>query len=324
VQEQIAAIPAGAPGTPGADPASGTSVLATTFTDINKNNAEAKKEYTKAVKESTKEEQKNEAALNDKNKALKGNKNSVDRALNSVFKYGVALQFFRTIANQATRTVKELDKALTEQSIVTGKTRQETYKLLKSYQDLARETGYTTLEIAAIATQYFRQGKTQADALILTEAAAKAARISGISAGQSVNYLTTAVNGFMLSAKQAIDVSDKFAAIASQSASSYEELAIGLSKVASQANLAGMSIDYTLGLIAKGVETTREPAESIGTALKTIIARIRELSDYGRTLEDDMDLNNVEKQLQFVGVALRDQNGSLRSTQDVLDEIGRS
>ena len=324
MQEQIAAIPAGAPGTPGADPASGTSVLATTFTDVNKNNAEAKKEYTKAVKESTKEEQKNEATLNDKNKALKGNKNSVDRALNSVFKYGVALQFFRNIANQATRTVKELDKALTEQSIVTGKTRQETYKLLKSYQDLARETGYTTLEIAAIATQYFRQGKTQADALILTEAAAKAARISGISAGQSVNYLTTAVNGFMLSAKQAIDVSDKFAAIASQSASSYEELAIGLSKVASQANLAGMSIDYTLGLIAKGVETTREPAESIGTALKTIIARIRELSDYGRTLEDDMDLNNVEKQLQFVGVALRDQNGSLRSTQDVLDEIGRS
>ena len=117
-------------------------------------------------------------------------------------------------------------------------------------------------------------------------------------------------------------VSDKFASIAAQSATSYEEIAIALSKVAAQANMAGMSIDYTTALLAKGIETTREAPETIGTALKTIIARMRELTDYGATLEDGMNINNVETQLQYVGIALRDQNGELRSTEEVLDQLG--
>jgi hypothetical protein len=36
-----------------------------------------------------------------------------------------------------------------------------------------------------------------------------------------------------------------------------------------------------------------------------------------------MDINNVESQLQYVGIALRDTNGELRSTEDVLDELGK-
>lgn len=118
-------------------------------------------------------------------------------------------------------------------------------------------------------------------------------------------------------------VSDKFAALAASSATDYDDLAIALSKVASQANLAGMSMDFTLGLLAKGVETTKEAAESIGTALKTVIARMREITDYGETLEDGISLNNVEKQLDYVGIALRDTQGELRSTEDVLDDLGR-
>lgn len=66
-----------------------------------------------------------------------------------------------------------------------------------------------------------------------------------------------------------------------------------------------------------------EAPETMGTALKTIIARMRELSDYGATLEGDTDVNNVESQLAYVGIALRDANGELRSTEDVLDELGR-
>jgi TP901 family phage tail tape measure protein len=157
----------------------------------------------------------------------------------------------------------------------------------------------------------------------LTKAAAESARVAGISASQAVDYLTTALNGFQMSADQSLEVSDKFAALAASSATSYEELATALSKVASQANLAGMSMDYTLALLAKGVETTRESAESIGTALKTVVARMREITDYGDTLSDGTNINNVEKQLSMVGIALRGTDGQLRSTEEVLDEVGR-
>ena len=126
-----------------------------------------------------------------------------------------------------------------------------------------------------------------------------------------------------MSAQDALLVSDKFASIAANAATSYDEIATALSKVASQANLAGMSIDYTTALLAKGLETTREAPETMGTALKTIIARMREISDYGETLGGDTDVNNVESQLAYVGIALRDANGELRSTEVVLDELGK-
>lgn len=259
----------------------------------------------------------------DINTTAKNNSSSLGKAFKQFSLYAIALKTIKKAAKEAMSTIKELDKSLTEQAMVTGKTREQTYQLLSSYQRLAAQTGSTTKEIADLATQFMRQGKTTQDSLVLTEAAMSAAKVAGISASDSINYLTTALNGFQLSANDAMSVSDKFAAIAANAATSYDEIAIALSKVASQANLAGMSIDYTTALLAKGLETTREAPETIGTALKTIIARMRELSDYGETLGGDTDINNVESQLAYVGIALRNNNGELRSTEEVLDELGR-
>lgn len=236
--------------------------------------------------------------------------------------YAIALRSLKKALREAISTVKELDRALTEQAMVTGLTRKQTYGLLKEYQDMASRLGATTKEVSSTMTQFLRQGRSINESLKLTEAAVSAAKVAGISAADSINYLTTAVNGFRLSANDAMKVSDKFAAVAASAAASYEEVAIALSKVAAQANLAGMSIDYTTALLTKGIETTREAPETIGTALKTIIARMRELGDYGKTLEGDMDLNNVESQLAYIGIALRDDNGELRSTEAVLDDLG--
>lgn len=249
--------------------------------------------------------------------------NGLGKAFKELTLYSVALKALKQAGQEAVKTVQELDKYLTEQAMVTGKTREETYGLLKSYQDLATQCGATTKEIAGVATEYMKQGKTIQETLVLTEAAVKAAKVARVSVGDSVNYLTTALNGFRLEAEEAMRVSDKFAAVAASSATDYDELAIALSKVASQANLAGMSIDYTTALLTKGLETTREAPETMGTALKTIIARMREMGDYGETLEGDTDINNVETQLAYVDIALRNTNGELRSTEDVLDELGK-
>lgn len=256
-------------------------------------------------------------------KATDKQSSALGRAFKQFTLYHIAVRSVKTALREAVHTVKELDKYLTEQAMVTGLTREQTYGLVKEYQNLALQCGATTKEIASVATEYMKQGKTVQESLTLTKAAVSAAKVARVSVSDSVNYLTTALNGFRLSAEDAMRVSDKFAAVAASSATDYDELAIALSKVASQANLAGMSIDYTTALLTKGLETTREAPETMGTALKTIIARMRELSDYGETLEGDTDINNVESQLSYVGIALRDTNGELRSTQDVLDELGK-
>ena len=255
----------------------------------------------------------------------KENKNTglIGKAAKNLISYTVILGTMKRALRNAVETIQVLDKALTEQAMVSGMTREQVYGLLSSYQELAMASGATTKEVATVATEFFRQGKSSEEALTLTEAAVKAAKVASISTSDSVDYLTTAINGFKMSAEDAMDVSDRFAALAASSATSYEELAIALSKTASQANLAGMSMDYTLGLLAKGIETTREAPETIGTALKTVIARMREISDYGETLDGETNINNVEQNLSYVGIQLRTVSGELRSTEDVLDELGR-
>ena len=273
----------------------------------------------KEIDKKNKEDKDNAVDLSNKTDKQSG----FGKAFKQFSLYAIALRSIQKAVREASRTITDLDKALTDQAMVTGMTRKQTKALLTEYQALAAQLGTTTKEVAGVATEFIRQGKSVSEALTLTEAAVSAAKVAGISGSESVNYLTTALNGFQLAATDALKVSDKFAAIAATSATSYEELATALSKVASQANLAGMSIDYTTALLAKGIETTREAPETIGTALKTIIARMRELTDYGATLEGDTDVNNVETQLAYVGIALKDANGELRSTQEVLDELGK-
>lgn len=207
-------------------------------------------------------------------------------------------------------------------AMVTGKSREEVEQLVPRIQSLAKETSTAMTEIAGLITEYTKQGRTLEESFILAEETAKAAKIAGISAAESIQYMTSAINGFNLAATDATRVSDVFANIAAISATDYEQLAIALSKVSAQANLAGMSIEYTTALLAKGIETTQEAPESIGTALKTIVARMRELSDYGKTLEDGASVNKVESALAAAGIKLRDVNGEFRDLEAIFNELG--
>lgn len=289
---------------------------------IEKNIAEYKDAKVQ-IKEDLSKRESGEAVAKPEVKIDKPQITGLGRAIKQFSIFATVIRTLKSAASEAKKTIEELDKSITDQAMVTGKTRKEVYNLLRQYQVLAKELGSTSKEVAGVATEYLRQGKTVSESLELTQAAISAAKVASISASDSINYLTTALNGFQLASDQAMKVSDKFAAIAATSATNYEELAVALSKVASQANLAGMSIDYTTALLAKGIETTREAPETIGTALKTVIARMREMTDYGATLEGDTDVNNVETQLAYVGIALKDANGELRSTQDVLDDLGK-
>lgn len=218
--------------------------------------------------------------------------------------------------------VVKMDKALTDMSIATGMSRKETYALIPELNRLGQEAGAVATDMAALTAEYIKQGRSVKDSMSLATTTAKAAKISGLSTADTVQYMTSAINGFNLSAKDATRVSDVFAKTAAATATDFKDLAIALSKVGAQANSAGMSIEFTTALLAKGMETTQEAPESIGTALKTVVARMRELSDYGSVLEDDTSINKVERALDAVGVSLRNSNGEFRDLEEVFTELG--
>lgn len=247
---------------------------------------------------------------------------NLGKAVKSVLSIGAMWNLTKKIINESVNTISEMDKALTGMTVVTGQSREEVQNLVPQIRNLARETGSAMTEVAETITEYIRQGRSLSDSFILAEETAKAAKIAGISLSDSITYLTSTINGFNLAASDAAHVSDVFANVAAISATNYEDLAISLSKVSAQANLAGMSMEYTTALLAKGIETTQEAPESIGTALKTVVARMRELTDYGKTLEDGASVNRVERALSSAGVELRSVTGEFRNLEDVFNDLG--
>lgn len=104
----------------------------------------------------------------------------------------------------------------------------------------------------------------------LTTQTLRMARIAGLEAADATDAMTSALRGFnmALNEESAQRVADVYSALAAKSASNVEELSTAMSKVASLAHNANMDFETTATFLAQGIETTRESAETIGTALK--------------------------------------------------------
>jgi hypothetical protein len=73
--------------------------------------------------------------------------------------------------------------------------------------------------------------------------------------------------------------------------------------------------------LATLTSNTRESEEVVGTALKTIFARIQGLK-LGETLEDGTNLNKYSQALATVGINIRTTSGELKDMDIILNEMG--
>ena len=188
---------------------------------------------------------------------------SSHKMFRTLLKIYLVMQFslLKRVLRESIQVIKELDKSFTEIAMVTTFSTKEVWAMKDAMVGLSETTGLTIGEVAKLSVEFFRQGRSMSETMKLVEAAGIAARLAGISTSDSVNYLTSAINAYRLSANQAMVVSDKFAALAAASATDYEELAIALSKVGAQAYSAGVNMDNMMGFIAKALEVTREAPE---------------------------------------------------------------
>jgi TP901 family phage tail tape measure protein len=108
-------------------------------------------------------------------------------------------------------------------------------------------------------------------------------------------------------------------AVAASSASDLEELSSGMSKVASAANVMGVDIDQLTAQMSTIISVTRQAPESVGTALRTIYARI---ADIKAGLDDETTLGNYSGKMKKLGFDVLDASGNLKNMGDVIEEIG--
>ncbi len=251
---------------------------------------------------------------------------SIQSRITQIFGLANAFNLLRTFIRQSIKTISELDAAFTQIAVVTDKTTSQLWKSFDIYNDMAQSLGTTTSDAIETSALYYQQGLDTAEVMKLTTETIKMARIANMDYSASTEAMTSAIRGFKMDMNNATEVVDVYSALAAKSAVDTQQLAVAISKVASIANSAGMTLQSTSAFLSQIIETTQEAPETAGTALKTIIARFTEMKTNIGSFKDEegelVDVNKVETALRGIGVALRDSiTGQMRDVDDVFLEL---
>ena len=252
---------------------------------------------------------------------------NLKRSLASFFSVTGAIELVKRSAREAYAAVKELDAAMTETAVVTDFTVSDMWDQLPRYTETANELGVTTLGAYETMTLFYQQGLKTNEVFEIGTETMKMARIGGLDYADATDKMTAALRGFNmeLNATSAQRISDVYSELAAITAADTEEISTAMTKTASIANSANMEFETTAAFLSQIIETTRESAETAGTAMKTVIARFQELkkdpSQIGEIEGEIVDANKIETALRSVGVALRDSSGQFRELDEVFLEL---
>lgn len=254
---------------------------------------------------------------------------SLRQSLLNFFGIQNAIQLFKRAVREAYESVTELDKAMTETAVVTDFSVGDMWDQLPEYTKMANDLGTTTLGAYETATLFYQQGLKTNEVMEVSTETMKMARIAGMDYVDATNMMTAALRGFNMeiSETSAQRVNDVYSELAKITASDTQEISTAMTKTASIAHNANMEFETTAAFLSQIIETTRESAETAGTAMKTIIARFTELKKNPNEIfevdGEEVNANKVEAALRSVGVALRDSNGEFRKLDDVFLDLAK-
>lgn len=272
------------------------------------------------------------AQVSDQFDRLAAQKRDIDSLRQSLLNFfGIqnAIQLFKRAVREAYESVTELDKAMTATAVVTDFSVGDMWDQLPEYTKMANELGTTTLGAYETATLFYQQGLKTNEVMEVSTETMKMARIAGMDYVEATNMMTAALRGFNMEINEtsAQKVNDVYSELAKITASDTQEISTAMTKTASIAHNAGMEFETTAAFLSQIIETTRESAETAGTAMKTIVARFTELKKNPNELVEvdgeQVDANKIETALRSVGVALRDSNGEFRKLDDVFLDLAK-
>lgn len=238
-----------------------------------------------------------------------------------------AIQLFKRALRQSIESIKELDSAMLKIAVVSEYDMGDMWKTLPQFTKQANELGVAVTEVYDATGLYVQQGLDLVESQGLANETLKMAKIAGMDAAAATDAMTSALRGFNMELNQgsAQKVNDIYSKLAAITASDTQEIATAMSKTASIANNAGASIENTSAFLSMIIETTRESAETAGTALKTVIARFSELkknpAEIGDVDGEIVDANQIESALRLADVDLRDAAGQFRNFDEVIIEL---
>ena len=232
------------------------------------------------------------------------------------------IQGFMSALSTAYGFAQDLNKSLNDIRIVTEYNVETMDKFAEKANKMAKALRTTTNEYAKASLIYFQQGLSMKEVEERTNATIKLAQVTGKSVEQVSNQLTAVWNNFDNGTKSLEYYVDVITALGAATASSSEEITQGLEKFAAIAETVGLSYEYATAALATVTSETRQSADIVGTAFKTLFARIQDL-ELGKTLEDGVTLGQYSAAMESIGVSVLDATGNVKDMNEILNEMGK-
>lgn len=231
--------------------------------------------------------------------------------------YGLGSSISKMIDN-----VRTLDDSIVDLQIASGKSRETVKEMVLEYSDLGKEYGATTKEIASAADSWLRQGYDVQSANILIRDSMMLSKLGQIESAKATQYLTSAMKGFNVEAKDAEQIVDKLVTVDMEAAVSSGDIAQAMSKTAVSAQLAGIDMNRLIGYLTTVQEVTQGGASEVGNAMKSMFARMGKIKA-GKLIDTETqeNISDVEVVLADLGIKLREDGSTWRNFGDILDDV---
>lgn len=246
------------------------------------------------------------------------------KTLKQTAKYQISnniLRGFQGAIQSAYGYAKDLNASLTDIRIVTGQNADQMAKFAEQANKAAKALSTTTTDYTKGSLIYFQQGLKDDEVRERTEATIKMSNVTGESTSKIADQLTAVWNNFADGSKELSYYADAMVALGAATASSSDEISEGINKFAATAKTVGLSYEYATAALATVTARTRESADVVGNAFKTLFARIQGLNQ-GDTLDDGTTLNKYSSALDKVGINIKTTSGELKDMDVILDELG--
>ena len=240
-----------------------------------------------------------------------------------------ALQLVRKAAQEATAAVKEYDDMSKNLQIITGQSKESVREMMSDLADKSLDYKVDISDLEKAQETLLRTGKSVEEVNYLMKDTVMLAKTGFMDTDDAAESLVTIANAYKYEADEMENVISKFLALDTASNTVAGNLSSAIAKAASNAQMAGVSIDELGGYISELKNTTGKSENEIATALNSMFSRVGnvKLGKYEIELEDGtseditQSLNDTERMLKNVGIQLRSSKGEFKDVDDILQEV---
>lgn len=241
--------------------------------------------------------------------------------MKSIFSYalgGSGIYLALNSIREAINTTISLDDSLRDLKRVTDLTSSEYENFMKVANQTAIALGTTTSGAIDATTRFSQLGFSfKESSEYLSEYALLLSNVSDISATEASSTIVSVLKGFQMETSEVASIVDTINEAGNKFAIDSGGLANALQVGAANLSIAGNDLQQASALIITANEVMQDPT-TVANGLKTISMRLRGVAEDGEELSASMN-DLIES---MTGVKVETDDGQLRSTYDILKDIG--